>query len=255
MQGPRPFLRLSNQGPGLPNLGPSSVLILPVISAGNVSQLSADLLIHTLELQRVGVCDPTYHVPVLGSLDGLVDAGVTVPMELFGSPKDNIYVLQQRSPVLKDYKEEFVQKLMDMIQSSAFGNVLYLVGSDLSTRTDAQMSSVYYHALSKDTTKGNISATPLGSIVDLPAFAGGVDAQDAIIPGAGLARRLLSAPGSNPPRAALVQFVAEGDNIPDAHAMAAMVAKVLKIETQGWKQPPSWNFGMYGTPHDHELFG
>ncbi|KAG8719163.1 hypothetical protein FRC08_003515 [Ceratobasidium sp. 394] len=255
MQGPRSFFRLSRGGPGLPAPTSGSILIMPVISAGNVSQLSADLLIHTLALERVGVFNPEYHVPVVGGPDGPIDTGVTVPMELFGSPGGDVYVLQQRSPVLKDHKEEFVQQLLEMIGSSGFRSVLYLVGSDLSTRTDAQMSSVYYHALSKNTTKGDISATPLGSILDLPVFADSADAQDVVIPGAGLARRLLSAPGSSPPRVALVQFVAEGDNIPDAHAMAAMVAKTLKIEIQDWKEPPSWNFGMYGTPHGQELFG
>ncbi|KAG9124641.1 hypothetical protein FRC07_010808 [Ceratobasidium sp. 392] len=232
MQESRSLFRLSKDGPGLPAQKDSSILIMPVISAGNVTQLSADLLVHTLALQRAGVFDPAYHVSVVGGPDGPAAAGVTVPMELFGSPGGDIYVLQQRSPVLKDHKEEFVQRLLEMIESSGFGALLYLVGSDLSTRTDAQMSSIYYHALSKNTTKGDISAAPLGSILDLPAFADSVDAQDVVIPGAGLARRLLSAPGSSPPRVALVQFVAEGDNVPDARAMAAMVAKLLKVEIQ-----------------------
>ncbi|KAG8740572.1 hypothetical protein FRC10_004148 [Ceratobasidium sp. 414] len=81
MQGPRSFFRLSGGGPGLPTQTSSSILIMPVISAGNVSQLSADLLIHTLALQRIGVFNPAYHVPVVGGPDGPVDAGVTVPME------------------------------------------------------------------------------------------------------------------------------------------------------------------------------
>lgn len=138
-----------------------------------------------------------------------------------------------------------------MIESSGFGSALFLVGSDLSTRTDAQMryvnmaphlhhltssSSMYYHLLAKDTTRGSISATSLGSLLDLPTLNNPPDHDGyagPVIPGAGLARRLLAAPGSHPPRIALVQFVAEGDNIPDAHAMASMVADTLKIEIQG----------------------
>jgi hypothetical protein len=95
------------------------------------------------------------------------------------------------------------------------------------------ISSAYYHLLSKDTRKESVSGTPLGRLLDLPTLADGPDPQTTIIPGAGLARRLLSAPGSSPPRIALVQFVAEGDNIPDAHAMASMVAETLKMEIQG----------------------
>ncbi|KAF8598696.1 hypothetical protein BDV93DRAFT_526612 [Ceratobasidium sp. AG-I] len=231
---------------------------MPVISAGNVTQLSADLLIHTLGLRRAGVFDPSYHVPVVGGQDGSNGAGVSAPMELFGLPGGDVYVLQQRSPVLKDHKDAFVQRLLEMIGSSGFGSVLFLVGSDLSTRTDAQMSSMYYHLLAKDTAPDSISATSLGSLLGLPTLDPPPDNDDragAVIPGTGLARRLLAAPGSHPPRIALVQFVAEGDNIPDAHAMASMVANTLKIEIQGWKQPASWNFGMYGTPHDQQLFG
>lgn len=255
----RPFFRSTAGGPGLPNQNTNSIIILPVISAGNVTQLSADLLIHTLGLRRAGIFDPSYHVPVVGGQDGSNGAGVSAPMELFGLPGGDIYVLQQRSPVLKNYKEVFVEELLEMIRSSGFGSVLFLVGSDLSTRTDAQMSSAYYHILAKDTTPDSILATSLGSLLGLPTLNPSPN-DDAtvpgpVIPGAGLARRLLAAHGSVPPRIALVQFVAEGDNIPDAHAMASMVANTLKSKIQEWKQPPSWNFGMYGTPHDQQLFG
>ncbi|KAG8723878.1 hypothetical protein FRC12_024412 [Ceratobasidium sp. 428] len=102
MQGrSRSFFRPSRGGPGLPAQRSGSILVMPVISAGNVSQLSADLLVHTLALQRVGVFDPAYHVPVVGGPDGPANTGITVPMELFGSPGGDVYVLQQRSPVLK----------------------------------------------------------------------------------------------------------------------------------------------------------
>jgi hypothetical protein len=62
------------------------------------------------------------------------------------------------------------------------------------------------------------------------------DGESPVIPGAGLARRFLTTPGTTP-RIALVQYVAEGDNIPDAYAMATMVAKLLKIEIQGMCAP------------------
>ncbi|KAB5593166.1 Proteasome assembly chaperone 2 [Ceratobasidium theobromae] len=179
-------------------------------------------------------------------------------MELFGLPGGDIFVLQQRSPVLKDRKGDFITKMQEMVESSGFGSVLYLVGSDQSARSDAQMGSIHYHILAKHTTRDSIVTTPLASLLDLPLLGQTQENQDTkentIIPGAGLARRFLNTPGTTP-RIALVQYIAEGDNIPDAHAMAAMVAKLLKIDVKDWKQPASWNFAMYGTPHDQQLFG
>ncbi|CAE6456418.1 unnamed protein product [Rhizoctonia solani] len=255
----RPFLRLSTAGPGLPvGKSDSSILIVPVVSAGNVSQLCADLLIHTLALRQVGIFDPMYFAPVVGGKDGENGATVSTPMELFGLPGGDVFVLQQRSPVLKDRKDEFVSKLLHTVESNGFGSVLFLVGSDQSARTDSQMGSNHYVILAKDTTQESIASTSLTGLLELPLPGHPPTDQDStessVIPGSGLARRLLRAPGTTP-RIALVQYVAEGDNIPDSHEMATVVAKALKMKIQGWTQPPSWSFAMYGTPHDQQLFG
>ncbi|KDN39377.1 hypothetical protein RSAG8_08894, partial [Rhizoctonia solani AG-8 WAC10335] len=101
-------------------------------------------------------------------------------------------------------------------------------------------------------------STPLAGLLELPPLGYSLTDQDdpekSVIPGTGLARRLLRAPGSIP-SIALIQYVAEGDNIPDAHEMAAAVAETLKIQIQGWTQPPSWSFAMFGMPPDQQLFG
>ncbi|CUA76221.1 Proteasome assembly chaperone 2 [Rhizoctonia solani] len=255
----RLFLKLSTSGPGLPSdKSKSRILIVPVVSAGNVSQLCADLLIHTLLLRQIGIFDPGYCAPAVGGQDGEHSATISTPMELFGLAGGDIYVLQQRSPVLKDRKEEFISKLLQTIDSSGFGSVLYLVGADQSARTDAQMGSNRYVILAKDTTRDSILSTPLASLLELPSLGHSLsdqaDPDHSVIPGTGLARRLLKAPGTTP-GIALIQYVAEGDNIPDAHAMAAAVAETLKIQIQGWTHPPSWSFAMFGSPADQQLFG
>jgi hypothetical protein len=60
----------------------------------------------------------------------------------------------------------------------------------------------------------------------------------------------------------LLQFAFEGDNRADAQILASVVSKlfggpsgltgVSKVE---WKQPESWNGGLFGTPHDQTLYG
>ena len=82
-------------------------------------------------------------------------------------------------------------------------------------------------------------STPLASLLELPPFGHSLSDQanteDSVIPGTGLARRLLRAPGTTA-SIALIQYVAEGDNIPDAHEMAAAVAEALKIQIQGTRE-------------------
>lgn len=189
---------------------------------------------------------------------------------VFGLPGGDIYVLQQRSPVLKvilfyipTTRTNGALELQRSICRGAPGNdsLKRIRLSSLSRRfrpinahrradevrkNDTTItpslrltspSSAYYHILAKDTTPDSILATSLGSLLGLPTLNPSPN-DDAtvpgpVIPGAGLARRLLAAHGSVPPRIALVQFVAEGDNIPDAHAMASMVANTLKSKIQG----------------------
>jgi proteasome assembly chaperone 2 len=79
------------------------------------------------------------------------------------------------------------------------------------------------------------------------------------IPGGGLTRRIFaSIPQGWPvPTASLLQFVMEGDNRTDAHLLAGVVAKVLDLDSQiqTWRQPNSWNEGLFGAPHDQTLYG
>ena len=84
------------------------------------------------------------------------------------------------------------------------------------------------------------------------------------IPGGGLTRRILSSfpQGWPTPTLSLLQFVFEGDNRSDAQFLASVVSNVFdgpytengagNIE---WKQPMSWNGGLFGTPHDQTLYG
>lgn len=84
------------------------------------------------------------------------------------------------------------------------------------------------------------------------------------IPGGGLTRRILSSfPQKwSTPVLSLLQFVFEGDNRVDAQLLASVVSKLfdtLPLDNGpseiDWKQPKSWNGGLFGTPHDQTLYG
>jgi len=85
-----------------------------------------------------------------------------------------------------------------------------------------------------------------------------------LIPGGGLTRRILSSfPQKwSTPILSLLQFAFEGDNRVDAQFLASVVSRLFDTShtengTNGteWKQPKSWNGGLFGTPHDQTLYG
>jgi proteasome assembly chaperone 2 len=124
-----------------------------------------------------------------------------------------------------------------------------------------------YHILPANTP--DLFSTPLASLSDLPipAYTSPVpqrpqDTQSheiPFIPGGGLTRRILSSlPSPWPiPTAALLRFVMEGDNRADAKLFAMVVAKLLGVDTviNKWKEPRSWEQGLFGPPHDQTLYG
>ncbi|KAI0062892.1 hypothetical protein BV25DRAFT_1884520 [Artomyces pyxidatus] len=245
----------------------AKTLIVPVVSTANVSQLAADLLIASLSLQSIGLFDSRDLVPVIGGREDDQE-GVTTPLELFGRDGVDIVVIQQRSPALKSRKQEFIAALLEFIQASHFKAVLFLSGVDLSDRTDAQMITPTYHISPPNSPSWE--NTPLSTLAHLPipAYTSPVvqrplsatnEGLISFIPGGGLTRRMLSSlPVGWPiPTASLLQFVVEGDNRADASLMAAVVAKVLAVDSliKEWKQPGSWQQGLFGTPQEQTLYG
>ncbi|KAI5120979.1 hypothetical protein M0805_006651 [Coniferiporia weirii] len=258
----------------------SKTLVVPIVSVGNVSQLAADLLIATLDLSQIGVFDARDLVPVVGARE--VGAGISTPLELYGKEEIDIVVIQQRSPVLKSHKDVFSTRLLTFIHENELGALLFLTGVDLSNRSGAQMQSPIYSLIppySPALESSPISLisklpkytfapsqTPLGGgrepLIPPPASSPGPSTIP-FVPGGGLTRRFLSLPSSlsspnsawTVPTAAILQFVLEGDNRADAEFLAGVVTNILHLQVEQWRQPGSWNVGLFGTPHDQTLYG
>ncbi|KIY74317.1 hypothetical protein CYLTODRAFT_484638 [Cylindrobasidium torrendii FP15055 ss-10] len=244
------------------NVSLEKTLILPVVSAANVSQLAADLLIASLSLKCIGSFDPGYFIPMVGSREDGED-GICTACELYSRDDKNIIVMQQRSPPLKARKQEFVHELLSFLQESHFSAVLFASGVDLSNRTDAQMITPFY-IISPKTAPSypGLANIPLPEYTSpVPQYIDGANAEPTIpfIPGGGLTRRILSSlpSGYTIPTVALLQFVPEGDNKGDAQALASVIAQVGNFNDliTAWKQPGSWGAGLFGTPHDQTLYG
>lgn len=37
--------------------------------------------------------------------------------------------------------------------------------------------------------------------------------------------------------------------------MASVIVKILGLDSVEWKEPASWERGLFGTPHDQALYG
>lgn len=62
----------------------NSILVIPAVSAGNVPQLTSDLLIYSLGLKLVGRLSDQYLYPFAGPRDapeGVATSGISTPVE------------------------------------------------------------------------------------------------------------------------------------------------------------------------------
>ncbi|KAJ7079132.1 PAC2 family-domain-containing protein [Mycena belliarum] len=240
-------------------------LIVPVVSTANVAQLAVDLLIASLSLERIGVLDSGFLVPVIGAREE--GEGVSTPLELYGKAGTEVLVVQQRSPALKSQKHEFIHALLNFIRTSGVASALFLSGVDLSNRMDSQMLTPTYQL--RPPNAASLESTPLALLASLPIpeyhspvsqhpFEKSETRDVPFIPGGSLTRRILqtlSKSQSPVPTAAILQFVLEGDNRADAALLASAVIAILGLRIDGFREPRSWKQGLFGAPPDQTLYG
>lgn len=102
-----------------------SKLLLPLVATGNVPQLMTDLILHSLnsDFEFVRELDSMYLFAFTGPLDFVEgsksslyenspDKTLTTPLELFYSKKFDLYIVQQRSPVLQPYDNNFCKQVL-----------------------------------------------------------------------------------------------------------------------------------------------
>ncbi|GAV55453.1 hypothetical protein ZYGR_0AV00840 [Zygosaccharomyces rouxii] len=105
----------------------SRTLLVPLVSTGNVPQLTTDLVLHSLseEFQFVKDLDSTYLHPFVGPLDYVfgqeepvlfnksnVNKSHSTALELFYNESKSLYVIQQRTPVIQGYLNNFVKEVI-----------------------------------------------------------------------------------------------------------------------------------------------
>ncbi|KAF9136785.1 Proteasome assembly chaperone 2 [Mortierella sp. GBA39] len=136
-----------------------TTLILPSVSIGNVPQLTTDLLLSTLKLDRVGCIEDENVVPVLGPADrphsestpatasgtgagtGVSGGLLSLAVEVFQSKDGKWTLIQQRSPTVSHRSHHYADNLVRFIQDSEFDQVVLLASADGARRIDIQLRS------------------------------------------------------------------------------------------------------------------
>ena len=127
-----------------------STLILPIVSIGNVPQLTVDLLIYNLPgVKLVGRLDSTWIYPFSAAPDytedanGTTDDTVNSPvstctgLEVYYCSQYNLTIIQQRSPIISGCSQRFYKDLLvPFVELCEFKNVLVLQSRDKGFRED-----------------------------------------------------------------------------------------------------------------------
>lgn len=193
-------------------------VILPSLGVGNVAQLSADLLIATLRLQK---CATVWHpavVPIVGprAFDHDTDP-TTGACELYTStgtgeqsPPRLLSVVQLRSPLAPPVMDAFLAQLIDYLRTARVARLIVLTSS---YAYEKHIGSTAFEYLSTEAFAAEADRL-FGEQLGCQRFAGDV------IFGGGFARRVLKAAEAyGLPAAVLFKYVSEGDNRPDAADM------------------------------------
>ncbi|XP_070575807.1 proteasome assembly chaperone 2-like [Ptychodera flava] len=258
-------------------------LILPAVSVGNVGQLAVDLLVATLNLERVGFIHDDCILPVCGN-DAFLKTNETqgklvTSTEVYYCADQSLVVVQQRAPIVKGKQREFCRKLSDWIKTCQFDKVILLTSSYAHERIDSQIQGSPLRYVVTPTLQDKIGMLLQDDMKwcqferrdptwtksldkeeeDIPDTAKGV-----FIPGGGIAKKLfIQGCKDNLPIAVLSVFCAEGDNIPDTFTLISYLNQWLallpnqssdsEVPSSSWTIPSSWSL-LFGSGVDKSIY-
>lgn len=225
-----------------------SRLIIPSISIGNIPQLTNDLLIHTLELDKIGSLNDTYLYPFASPIDSLsrheVFKGISTAVEIYYSEKLNLTLIQQRSPIIPSYTRSYVNDvIIPFIKESNITQFIILDSSDAGLMEGLSQGTIKLYS-NEDLLNKSLESLNLeqGDPIQLGANIYGHSSY---------IRSLITCLNSSdlPPDFdinVLVSYVYEGDNFYDGEQLANKALGLLKLEpVSEWIRPKSW-LGVYG---------
>lgn len=221
-----------------------SRLVIPSVSIGNVPQLAVDLLIHNLDLKLVATLDSLFLYPFASPVDYVeekddkpVPGAVSTALELYHNKDLNLSVIQQRSPILSGYTQNFLDYLVTIVNEFGFGKVVLLDSNDFALKEDINFEKpleLYSNELTERFKSLKVSNTnDLDKVKDsFTAFTNALVTEINKVKDVTLQ--------------ALLMYVYEGDNFFDAQVVAKEVVDLLDVkQPKQLVKPKSWE-GVYG---------
>ncbi|KAH7461921.1 hypothetical protein KRP22_007489 [Phytophthora ramorum] len=264
-------------------------VLLPAVSNANLGQLTLDLLINTLlqngkafdvQLTRVGHLLSEAAPPIAGGAAFATQQpqSLCLNLEVYQSKEKKITIIQQRAPVLPGRAQTFIRELVDWAVTSKVATLGVVAGCDDMLRHDPNMMSRPIRTIfSADAAQldeaflsrfeGLTTSTSAEGAQEASEAPSSSADQWAPIRGAGLAPLLhAQCDEQKLPFIAWVMPCAEGNNVPDAAAMATQLVRSLRILPKQlaadpspappmlpFAFPPSWN-QLFGRGPDVSLY-
>ncbi|VEU22121.1 DEKNAAC103149 [Brettanomyces naardenensis] len=261
-----------------------STLILPIVSIGNIPQLTVDLLTYNLpDVRLVGRLDSTFLYPLASPSDyveGDSDHSVnpvttTTALEVYYCERYNLTLLQQRSPILPGCTRRFFTELIKpFIELFEFKRLVILQSNDQGLKEDRYSNNrlqIWTNDLAKNlelslsledktqlaTVNECSEISPVGEFLLKKldeAEVSKTTTSDLFLPlESGIATGLRELRIEQrrlyyepAENIVLSIFAYEGDNSADAETLYRTVIKLLNVEEKGKVvTPKSWS-GVYG---------
>ncbi|KAK2582598.1 hypothetical protein KPH14_004886 [Odynerus spinipes] len=238
-------------------------LILPSVAVGNVAQLTVDLLIASLNLQKIGQILTSAFIPIVG-LDSYSETSehLSTTIDVYAGVNNQIIVIQIRSPFVKSLNN-FYNDLLEFVTENKISKVVILTSSYAYEKTDTQLNITEFRYIPST----NILTDNKQIFEDLQwiqyestHIPSSNNEELTHIPGGGFAKNLFDfLSNNNIPCIILFKFCSEGDNIPDALDLINYLnqwMKLLQNNSNGSliiKYPPSWKY-LFGNVPSAETY-
>lgn len=233
-------------------------LIIASNCVGNVGQLSADLLISTLWLNKVAYLHTDLLLPVVGNdpyATGKIEktCKLCTCCELYENEALKLAIIQLRSKIAKGRKGEYVRRLEHWITCSKFENVIIISSSNLHRRQECEMKGGKIKYLISDSLR-DITGKVLTESLDWKEHSNYETIDQVQLPGSGIALPLFTKCSKSGLNIILVFVYTErGDNLQNAYILCNMLNdwrgwldmrknEKTEIAKGQWKPPISWRW-------------
>lgn len=233
---------------------PEHTLIIPSVAVGNVGQLTCDLLISSLKMQKIASVYSPALIPVLGlNPYNLTSSSLSTCCEIYRCATRNVIILQLRGPLVFKYARAFLEDIVMRFKEKKIKDIVILTSSFAHEKKHIFTSPFRYVASDSSPLKNkitNLNWTEHEQQLDGPLQ----------IYGGGFASLLYEICAlKSMPCLIFYKYCSEGDNIPDAYDMIHNLSVLLPLFSHAsdlmsqLTQPVSWKL-LFGRPPPGDIY-